>query len=353
MSGWRGLGLLSDTPPATATASHAHTASSWTARRLTFTLACLIGLLTLALSATACQRRITTSVSAPGATTGTRDVDGSLVSGGFTRTYHVHLPSAASSSRALPLIFAFHGGGGTGSGMEGLTHFNELADQQGFIVVAPDGYEHHWADGRGTTPPEKAGVDDVAFITALLDTLEQQYRIDTHRVYATGISNGGIFSFWLGCQLASRLAAIAPVAAMLATNDAPTCHPAHPMPLLMIHGSDDPIIPAAGGAVRVGPGGGVLSDIATVQQWATLDACAPTPTITTLPQLVNDGTQVRQQTYSGCAGGSAVIFDDILGGGHAWPGGLQYLPAAVIGKTSRNLDATTAIWAFFQRFTLP
>src|SRR5690242_21949446 len=119
------------------------------------------------------------------------------------------------------------------------THLNRVADEHHFLVVYPDGYHEQWGDGRGQTPAERDGVDDVAFIATLIETLHTQLTIDARRIYATGISNGGFFSLRLGCLLATKIAAIAPVAATLPAILIAVPPAERPVPLLMIHGTRD------------------------------------------------------------------------------------------------------------------
>jgi len=317
--------------------------------------ALLLGLLIVALGA--CQRGRSTSPATPTSPAhGPADIDGSLQSGGLTRTYHVHLPAGYSAARPAPLVLAFHGGGGDGAGMSRLTHLSDAADRFGFVVVYPDGYQQHWGDGRGVTPSERDGVDDVAFVAVLLDTLASQFAIDTRRVYATGISNGGFFSERLACDLSARISAIASVAATMSANLAARCAPARPVPYLLIHGTADPIVPYDGGQVGgqlAGERGAAISAADSVQKWAVLDGCPSPPHVAALPDTAHDGTQVRRTVYTGCATGSQVQFYSVEGGGHTWPGGLQYLPVAVVGKTSRQIDAGDVIWGFFAQFSLP
>lgn len=282
-------------------------------------------------------------------TTGASDYTASLVSGGLTRTYLVHLPPAASAGRPLPLLLALHGRLGDGKGDAALTGFDAVADHYGFIVIYPDGYQRSWADGRGTSPADKAGVDDVAFLGALLDQIEAHQKVDAKRVYVAGMSNGGFMTERLGCDLAKRFAAFAIVAANFDQALAARCAPTHTLPALLIHGSLDPLVPAAGGPLEGEP---VLSTVATVSRWASLAGCAPTPATTTLPTVVADGTSVQRATYTGCHSGVQVVYYDVVGGGHCWPDGLQYLPKAIIGVTSHNLDASATIWRFFASYHL-
>ena len=127
------------------------------------------------------------------------------------------------------------------------------------------------------------------------------------------------------------------------------------MPVLLIAGTEDPLIPWDGGEVTGnGERGQVLSVADTVGRWVALDGCASTPTVTMVPDRApNDGTTTRREHYGGCRAGAEVVLYAVAGGGHAWPGGLQYLPERTIGKTSRDFDASETIWEFFARHPHP
>ncbi len=279
------------------------------------------------------------------------DHTGSLEIGGRTRTYLIHVPSKYNSLSPAPLLLALHGRLGDGKGMASLTHLSQVADQYGFVVVYPDGYQRGWADGRGATTADKADVDDVAFLSTLIATLSGTYALDSQRIYVTGISNGGFMAQRLGCDLSAKIAAIAVDAATFPVDLADRCAPSHPMPMLLFNGTADPLVPYGGGVVA-GDRSEVFSAQQTAARWAALATCAPTPTSVTAPTLVNDGTSVSYLTYTGCANNAQVRFYTIDGGGHTWPGGVQYLPASVVGKTTHNLDASQTLWAFVSQFTL-
>jgi polyhydroxybutyrate depolymerase len=281
-------------------------------------------------------------------------IDGALVFGGRRRTYHIHVPPSYDGTRAVPLVVALHGRGGRGAGMMALTHFDRVADHEGFIVVFPDGYRRSWADGRGSTPADRAGLDDVAFIARLIDTLSVTYRIDPGRVFATGMSNGGFMTQRLGCDLAQRITAIAPVAAGLPARRQGQCSPARAIAVLEIQGTDDPLVPYGGGPVR-GPADGLtLGAVASAAFWARADGCAPTPSAAELPDVrPDDGTRVRRTAYAGCRDGSRVVLLAVAGGGHTWPGGLRYASEGLVGRTSRDVDATQVIWSFFSEASAP
>lgn len=272
----------------------------------------------------------------------------SLNSGGLERTCSVHVPPSYRKGMAVPLVLVFHGGGGTGEGMEKLTHMDEVADDGGFMVVYPDGVDGNWNDGR---PEINPGVDDVGFIRDLLGRLEADYSIDAGRVYATGISNGGFMSYRLAFDMADRFAAIAPVGALLTEQLYAGPPPSSPVSVLLIEGTDDPFVPWSGGEISAGlrSRGQVVSTDSTIDYWVTAEACSTPPTVTDLPDSdPADGTRVRSESYGGGRDGTAVELLAIEGGGHTWPGGTQYLPERTIGRTSRDIDASRVIWEFFE-----
>jgi polyhydroxybutyrate depolymerase len=250
-------------------------------------------------------------------------------------------------------VLALHGHGGTGKSMNLLTGFNNLAEEAGFIVVYPDGVDRAWNDGRDTI--KRKDVDDVGFISALISRLSGAYNIDRTRIYATGISNGAMMTARLGCELSDKIAAIATVAGNLNVDIAGNCAPGRPMSVLIMHGTSDPIVPYEGGSVRSfanrGEGGSVLSVQAAAKVWAVRDACpasSTAPDQTELPDLdPSDGTRVTRQVYGNCRQNTEVVVYTIVGGGHTWPGGFQYFPAVVIGKTTHDIDGSRIIWDFF------
>ncbi|NDJ35407.1 MAG: prolyl oligopeptidase family serine peptidase [Chloroflexi bacterium] len=267
---------------------------------------------------------------------------------GLERGYVLHLPPAYDGSTPLPVIVALHGGGGRALNMRNLTDLNPLANQEGFIVVYPQGIDQNWADGRGATGPDQTGVDDVNFILTLLDALAAEYAIDPARVYATGISNGGFMSQRLACEAPDRFAAVASVAATFQADF--SCDPARPTPVLFILGTDDPLVPYEGGEVA-GERGAIFSAEESVTRWAAINGCGDTPPVTTtIPDAAADGTTAEVTTIGPCAQGSAVELVTVVGGGHTWPGGRQYLGEGLIGKTSRDFSASAWIWSFFKAY---
>ena len=267
------------------------------------------------------------------------------IDGVVRRTYELHLP-VRQSKIFFPLVLLFHGGGGTGKTMLRRTDFARKADAEGFIVAAPDGIYGGWNDGRGTVNPN---IDDVRFVSELILTLKAKLPIDVTRIYATGISNGGMFTARLGCELSDVLAAIATVAGPLPTNLSRS-HP-NPIAVLGIQGDADPRLPVDGTRAN-SKAGQIKSAADTMNFWASVNSCNPTPTIKRLPSTINDGTSIDQFTYSG--GSADVVYYVVHGMGHTWP---PYPPEKFefeAGLTSQNINATDVIWDFFSRHsTIP
>lgn len=278
------------------------------------------------------------------------DKRGSIRVDGRERTYSLHVPPEYDGTEAVPLLLALHGRLGTGSGEERLTHLDKVSDEHDFLAAYPDGLDRSWADGRGGTPADRQQVDDVKFLSALVHELQSKYKIDHTRVYATGMSNGGFMSGRLACELADQIAAVAIVGASLSAEEAGGCHPAQPVSVLIVQGTADPVVPFAGGPLGDGGARGVvLSHDAAVQRFVTANRCGESAKTEHIADLAGDGTSIDVTMYGPCADGSEVRGYVVNGGGHTWPGGMQYLPAMFVGKTTRNLDGSEVIWEFLSR----
>jgi len=280
----------------------------------------------------------------------------SIIFAGLERTYRIHMPPSYDKSKPPLLLIVLHGGGGTGEKMGKLTlgGFDKLSDKEEFLVVYPDGVEKHWNDGRENVRYRAhcEKIDDVGFFSVLIDLFTKEYNIDNKRTYVTGISNGAMMPFRLACELSEKIAAIAPVAGTMPENLPTRCSPSRPIPVLMISNTDDRLVPWEGGEIRFGRQrfGEVLSVDESVRFWVHHNQCSSSPVNTLEPDRdPKDGTRVRREEYGQGKGGTEVILYAIEGGGHTWPGGHQYLPAWIIGKTSRDVDANEVIWSFFKK----
>jgi polyhydroxybutyrate depolymerase len=259
---------------------------------------------------------------------------------GIKRAYVTYIPANPKGEK-MPLVISLHGGFATPKGQFHLADFRPLADKDKFIVVCPAS-KHFWHDGK-----DNHGIDDIKFISQIIDEMVKRYNADESRVYVTGISNGGFMTSRLACQLHNRIAAIAVVAATLDQYEGYA--PEHPMPVIYMHGSDDPVIPEKGGKKF---GRWIYSQDEVLNIWAKLDKCDPKPIITEIPDKAGDGTSIVKKEYINHQTGNKVIGYIIVGGGHTWPGGWQYLPKFIVGKTTKNLNACEVIWDFFKQYKL-
>ena len=271
------------------------------------------------------------------------------------RSYRLHVGRGVDAARAAPLVLVFHGGGGTPEQIERESRFSELADREGFVVAYPAGYRRSWNDGRDSDAvgAQRDGVDDVAFVNALIDDVAARVRIDPRRICATGISNGAMFSHRVATALSQRIAAIVSVAGGLPKPLLAHFEARSPVSVLVVHGTLDPLVPYAGGEVKVlaSARGEVVGAEATAQRWAVHDHCSATPRA--VATASDDDCTMTRQAYADCAGGTGVVLLTLDGGGHTWPGGSQYLPQRLVGKVCRHLDGAALIWDFFRQHPKP
>jgi polyhydroxybutyrate depolymerase len=279
---------------------------------------------------------VTTVFAQPGA----REVNGTLIVDGLKREFLTYIPSADKTAK-MPLVISLHGGFASPKGMFHLADFRSIADKEKFIVVCPAS-KRVWHDGADLN-----GVDDVKFIDQLITYMINTYHTDPERVYVTGISNGGFMTTRLAYQLHERIAAIAVVAATL--DIAAGYAPENPMPVLYMHGTKDPIVSYKGGKVF---GKGIYSHTAIIKKWVAIDNYDQTPVVTQFRDDAHDGTTIVKEEYSNPSSKLKVISYTINNGGHTWPGGWQYFPKFIIGKTTHNLNACQVIWDFFKSYKL-
>ena len=266
-----------------------------------------------------------------------------LTHDGIQRDYLLYAPSVYDGSEPVALVINLHGYTSNAMQQEFYGDFRSISDTANFILVHPDGT----TDATGTTFWNAFGstsetVDDIGFLSALIDTVASQYNIDLNRVYSTGMSNGGFMSYTLACQLSHRIAAIASVTGTMVTPNLNACNAQHPMPVMEIHGTADPTVPYAGNA----QGFVAIEDL--MEYWAGFNNCNPTPIQTAVPNSAPaDGCTSDHFVYSGGDAGSSVELFRVNGGGHTWPGA-----PITIGVTSQDFSASAEIWRFFSQYKL-
>jgi polyhydroxybutyrate depolymerase len=266
-----------------------------------------------------------------------------LTVNGLERSHVIHIPRDLDLSIPVPVILAFHGGYGTPESFAQNTGLYERGGRAGFVVVFPEGYKRSWNAGDCCGPAHKQNIDDVAFINALLDDLATLLTIDSRRIYATGFSNGGKFTYRLGCELSDRIAAIAVVGASLGLD---ICKPKRHMPLLHIHGMADRHAPFQGGDSARRQSGEHRGIPQTLDLWLGRDGCKAEKRIT-----LQRGA-VTCTTYPPCGQHAEVILCTIQGMGHQWPGGKVVLPSR-LGAGNTDISATDMIIEFFRSHPLP
>lgn len=270
-----------------------------------------------------------------------------LVVDGVTRRYYLHIPKQVQQgSVQVPLILVLHGAGGHAWRMDRHTGFDKLADEKGFIVVYPVGRNRRWNDGR----VGRSGADDLRFLPKLVDHLvATTAKVDRRRVYITGMSNGGFMSLRLACERPDVFAGVAAVLAQFTYWHLRRCRPDRPISVMVMNGTRDPLVPYRGG--DLGPQ--ILREAVaigtepTVRFWVKHNRCQA-PEVATLPDRVrSDGGRVRRTLWQRCRGGARVALYRVEGAGHTWPGGWQYVPSLLVGRTNRDIDGSRHIWRFF------
>lgn len=270
---------------------------------------------------------------------------------GIERSYYLFVPKTVASNTVgkYPLLLAFHGATGNPLQFQKSTQFNTLAQQKGYIVAYPAGINKRWNDGRNGkfAPP----VNDVLFTKIMLAEIKHRYPINTNKIYATGISNGGFMVQRLACELSETFSAIASVVATIGQNYALTCNPKKPVPLLMINGTEDPLVPWNGGEMKRANGGFILSVPDTVQFWLTHNQNNAPATTTKLgaTKPVDTTTVWKTQYLQPQHPQKEVTLISVIGGGHTWFGsGGGELPSFIIGANTNKLNTSTEVINFFE-----
>jgi polyhydroxybutyrate depolymerase len=263
-----------------------------------------------------------------------------MVVAGKEREYLLYVPPSYDPAKPAPLVISLHGAGLWGAAQREISQWNRVADRAGFLVVYPSGA----GPGMRVWHADSGATSDVRFIATLIDTLEAQYTIDSARIYANGLSNGGGMSFVLSCTLSDRIAAVGLVGAAL-TVPWQWCADRHPVPAIWFHGTADRAAPYRGGTSWVAPTGRFPSIPRFVANWARRNLCGDTPVDTAV------APDITRSTYTRCADDAAVVLYTIRGGGHTWPGGGP-LPQAWVGPTNREIDASSLMWDFFSAHPL-
>jgi polyhydroxybutyrate depolymerase len=302
------------------------------------------------------------TAAAPGAGLAAGDHDFSLRHGERTRKYLVHVPPGASEP--LPVMIAYHGGGGNAAGFKAYAGLDALADREHFVVVYPNGTGVlpnrllTFNGGRCCGYARNQRVDDVGFTIAVLEDLARRTPIDRARVYATGHSNGAIMAYRLAAERADVIAAIVPVAGAMSVD---SFAPSRPVAVMHIHSVDDPRALYGGGLGPPFPGTSNRETHVAVEEaldrWIRADGCAgEAQTAETRSNTASNGAvhTATRLVWSPCKAGTEVVHWKLTGAGHGWPGGpgSSGLPESVLGPATNVVHAAAEAWAFASRFRL-
>lgn len=243
---------------------------------------------------------------------------------GTSRDYITYVPSTYSSTKSYPLLFAFHGLGGNMESSYNNSKFHELAESENFIVVHPNGLKKQW---NAVTVENNI---DIAFVNQMITKLKSNYNIDANRIYSSGMSNGGYFSFVLACELSDKIAAIGSVTGLMFKSVLDNCTPKNPVPVIQIHGTEDSVVD--------------YNNVENVINfWNTHNKTNSTPVVSQIPDTdTTDGSTVERFTYKDGTDNVEVQHLKITGGGHDWPG----------YEGNMDINASEEVWNFVKNYDI-
>ena len=242
---------------------------------------------------------------------------------GSTREYTLYLPKSYSTSDSLPLLFSIHG---LGSNMDfnfNYTKFDQLAETENFILVHPNALNKSWSTSTDNNL-------DIIFIQNLIDYLENEYNVNSQRIYVTGMSNGGFFSLALACHVSGKIAAVSSVTGTMYRPAINSCQPSKPVPVLQIHGTEDNIVNYS-----------TVENV--IEFWTQHNNTELSVISSILPDIdPTDGSTVEKFVYTNGDEGVEVHHLKIIGGSHQWPG----------YQGNMDIDASKVVWEFMKKYHL-
>jgi polyhydroxybutyrate depolymerase len=279
-----------------------------------------------------------------------------LKTGGFQRSYRVHVPLEYNGTTKMPLVVVIHGAFDTAKGIEKFSGFSRLADRENFVVLYPEGigilgYLQHWNAGHCCGKAADDQIDDVGYLASAIKDVCMRLAIDWQRIYMVGFSNGGMMTYRFAAERSGMLAAAAPIAASIGgqpNTDAPQWRiprPKTPLPILVVHGLDDDDIPFDGGRSMHRKGErSYISVDDSVQFWVESNACIGNPVVS---HMYGGAIQIR--SWNTCKNATVSVLCKIEGWGHTWPG--PYFTANLPPDDPLfNFDVAEIIWNFFKQF---
>jgi polyhydroxybutyrate depolymerase len=285
-----------------------------------------------------------------------QDFNRTIMVDGIERSYILHLPLSFHSFKKIQVIFALHGNEVDNAGAVNLYNLNDLADEKHFIIVYPAAIGRNWNipgtnhDSASNTN-DSDNADDVHFISAVIDTLASKYKEDTSRVFATGMGRGGTFALYLASKLPGRIKAVGAVCASIPKAFADIFRFAHPVPVLLINGTTDPLLNYNGGKAKITKPGEKNEDMLSTEDFVDkivkTDSCDIDPDVEDVPRNKDGGNECSAvETIYSCK--VTIDFIAVINGGHTWPGKYQYLPKLFPGKVCMDFNAEEKIIQFFK-----
>ena len=271
--------------------------------------------------------------------------------GGRWRAFLLHSPLNNNEKR--PLLIVLHGAGGNYyriSKFAKYTRLNRFADKQKFVVIYPVAVRKNWNDSKREGTQDVQNINDVDFIKKLINLCQKKHHIDDKQVFIVGMSNGGAMAYRLSCELADKITAIAAISSFMPSALQENCKPAAAIPLLIMNGTEDPLIPMHGGHLHFRDKilGNILSVQEIIKLWSTINACQEHQQIDIAP-VANEDTHAEKVIYQDKNNNTLIEQYIIHGGGHTWSGSKQYLPKALIGKASQAIDASEILCHFMEK----
>lgn len=277
-----------------------------------------------------------------------------IIHDGIERSFYFYIPENLADDYSPAVVFYLHGGGKRDGGDAAKNiGLNKLAKIEKFAAVYPNGIDAQWNDGRGVSFRENIdnkNVDDVGFISELIDYFIENHNVDKNKIFISGASNGGMMTYRLACEITDKITAAATIISNMPENIYNNCKPGKTLPIMIVNGTDDPLVPYEGGEVTVlfKKYGKIVSVDKSVGFWVNNNNCSPKPEKYLIPNKnLRDDSYVEVSRYKGDAD---VIFYKIIGGGHTIPGMDIRQPKLLVGETNEDIILIEELWKFFSNY---
>ena len=269
------------------------------------------------------------------------------------RSYVTKFPNSYDTDKKIPLIIALHGGGSNWKKFNRATTKKTLekeANRNNMLLIFPEGKSNHWSDGREKHLQGQQKYDDVKFISELIDLAIDKYNVDPHKVFITGMSNGGFMAIRLAIELTEKISAVVAVSAQMSLK-IQFLQLDKPISFMLINGTDDPVVPYHGGEMKLfkfsKSRGEILSSTQTINYFVENNKCKKPASRSSQDRNKFDMTTLDIAEYKECNDNTQVTLIKVNNGGHTWPGGKQYLPVGLIGHVSKEVNASRLLVDFF------